>query len=187
MQVDREGERLGHLSPFCDSIVYLVWSEWRGEQGCRRVYSQRRRFQYACQRVGSDSALDVLFRFFGRSIFPERRAGGGVICSSLPSAAALLVCMPAGGRTCAWNIVYFALSLFFFEGLGERGWKRGRRLSSLSGCALGIHAKGSGEERTRLLISRLWAFRFPGVMRRGQGFQRLPTSNSGAAGMHTSG
>ena len=58
------------------------------------IYNQRRRFWYACQRVGRASALNFsnVWRF-RRSNSPERGAEGGIFGGSLHSA--VVVCMAA--------------------------------------------------------------------------------------------
>ena len=54
-------------------------------------YSQRQHVWFACQRIGRESASEVLFCSFSHSIFPERGAGCGEVSVSLHSAAALSV------------------------------------------------------------------------------------------------
>ena len=57
-------------------------------------YFQWQHVWFSYQRIGKASVSEVLFIFFGRSIFPEL-GGGGEVSVSLRSAEAVLVCRSA--------------------------------------------------------------------------------------------
>ena len=86
-----------------------------GYSGACDSYSQRRRSWCACQAVGIDSTSEVLYRSFGRCIFPARGTGADVIGVALYSAATLLVCMPAGRKDKRANFRFFALAQYWLR------------------------------------------------------------------------
>ena len=67
--------------------------------------------------------------------YHERDAGGADFGGSLPSAVALLVCMPVGRKECVLDIYFFCASAVRFQGLGE--WRKmGAGVSLLAAKAL---------------------------------------------------
>ena len=132
----REGER-------AELFFYLrfhrkIFPE-RGPGFSANLYTRRRRFWYAYQRVGRVSAPFFFYLRFRRSTFRERGARDGVFGGYLYSAAALLVCMPVGREGERSGSFIFELPLFNFLG---SGWGKGVgglwRLSTLSDGAFDI-------------------------------------------------
>ena len=101
-----------------------------GGKGCR------------CFSIFSDCACGINISGSGGVSSHERGAGGGDFGGSLPSAVALLVCMPAGRKECVLDIFFFCASAVRFQGLGE--WRKmGAGVSLLAAKAL-VAASGSG-------------------------------------------
>ena len=108
----------------------------RGERDTgAALYLQRRRFWYACHRVGRANADDHLFHAFDHTVFLVRGSAIGGFDGPLPTAAALLACMPADRKAGAREFCIVALSPFNTS--GPVGWvKWGVDVSLTSGTVL---------------------------------------------------
>ena len=108
--------------PFQASPVQVPRTAWGLKQGAIRSYSHRRRFQYACRDVRSESASDVLIRSFDRSFFSERGVESGAIGGLLPLDEVLSVCMLADCESERAGKCFCASGdLFLVSGWGGEG------------------------------------------------------------------
>ena len=122
----------------------------------------------------------MLFGAFNYSMIPEREEGGGVFGGSLPSVAALLVCMPTDreGEHATFNS----------RGLDEGGGGgRYRRLPTVSRGAFLCIPTGLEDERAVPFFLRLRLFNFPGAGGGEWGFRWFSAFSGGAFGIHASG
>ena len=120
----------------CTCAVFFNGTRWgEGKGMLAALYPWRRSFRHACHQVGRSDVHDLLFHAFEHCIFLMRRARIGCFRGFLPSAVALLVCMPADKKASVRDFCYIAFPPFNSSGLG--GWARwGIDVSLTSGTAL---------------------------------------------------
>ena len=142
---------------FCSFVPSIFLSGGRGMALSSSLYTRRRRFLYASQRVGK-AIVHYIHSSFVPSDVPISEAGAGIggFGGSLPSTAALLVCKPAEMKASAEDVRIFAVPPYNSHGL-DRWGGRGANVSLTSGTALlvCISADLEGERAGHLFVLRI--------------------------------